>query len=167
MTRLPSALLLSGVLLLSACGSESSDSTIPTTTTTEAPAADAVLDSYRAFWGDYLAVTNPMTPGNPRIAAHATGAELTALNGIVVAGHAKGSIYKGTFELHPSIQSSTENSAFIKDCYIDKTGEYNAKTDERLDKEDLTPRNITATLTLVDGTWKVSAIDHKSEPCSP
>lgn len=167
MKTLPTTFTIAGILLLSACGSNGSDSMIPTTSSTAPTTNPAAINGYRAFWDDYLAVTNPMTPGNPRIAAHTTGDELAALNGIVVAGHAKGSIYKGSFDLNPAVESTTSDAANIKDCYIDRTGEFNATTGERIDKEDLTPRNITATMKLVDGVWKVASIDNKSAPCSP
>lgn len=162
------------IIFLSAvafAGCDSNESkAIPTTSSTTAQSSTnevAVIQGYRAFWDDYLAVTKPMTPGNSRIAAHASGEELDALNGIVLAGHARGVEYRGSFDLSPAVVDATATSATVKDCYIDKTGEYSVATGERLDKEDLSPINISAAMSLIEGTWKVTAIDNKSAPCTP
>jgi hypothetical protein len=171
MTSLRQILTLSCLLvaIASGCGSTKHEA-IPTTTSTTAqqsPTDAAVIQDYRAFWDDYLAVTNPMTPGNPRISAHATGQELTTLNGVVLGGHNAGTIFKGSFELHPTVATSTATTATVHDCYIDRTGAYSVSTGQRVDKDDETPANITVSMVLVNGVWKVSAIDNESTPCTP
>lgn len=169
MNRTTSLLLAFATLTIAGCGSNESR-TVPTvapTTSTSIPGSTAVLNDYRSFWDDYLAVTNPMTPGNPRIAAHATGDELTKLNGIVVAGKAKGSAFKGTIALAPKVESVSAGDAIVTDCSIDRTGEYAIADDKRLDTEDLTPQNIRVSMKHIDSVWKVASIDHRSEPCTP
>jgi hypothetical protein len=169
MKRTVTSLIATSALLLAGCGSDESTSvpaTAPTTSTT-VTGEQSVLNDYRAFWDDYLAVTNPMTPGSPRIAAHSTGKELDQLNQVVIAGKAKGTAFKGTIDLSPKVESVTGDNAFVTDCSIDRTGEYSNIDGKRLDTEDLTPQNLRVELKRVGSVWKVLSIDHRSAPCTP
>jgi hypothetical protein len=168
MKRTVTSLIAASALVLAGCGSNGS-TTVPNNapTSTTVVGEGAVLSDYRAFWDDYLAVTKPMAPGNPRIAAHATGGELDQLNQIVIAGKAKGSAFRGTIDLSPKVESVDGDRAFVTDCSVDHTGEYAVSDGKRLDAEDLSPQNLRVELTHVGSTWKVASIDHRSTPCSP
>ena len=146
-------------------GETTTTSTIPATTTTLDPQAAAVA-AYRAFWQAFLAAGDPMNPEDPRLAEHATGEELAAVRKSFLAAKAAGNVIRGTLDLAPKVVSADATTVVLRDCYGDGTGLYSAATGARQDKETPGRQLVTATVTLVDGVWKVSAIKHEGEGCT-
>lgn len=176
------ALLGGGVLaavLLASCSSDGSPaaerettttSTVTTTsssttTTTLEPQAAAVA-AYRAFWQDFLAVGAVMNPEDPRLADHATGEQLAAVRKSFLAGKAAGNVIRGTLDLAPKVVNADATTVALSDCYGDQTGLYNAATGAREDKETQVRLLVTATVTLVDGVWKVASVKHEGDGCT-
>lgn len=147
--------------------STTTTSTVPTTTTaiTLEPQAAAVA-AYRAFWQDFLAVGEVMNPEDPRLADHATGEQLGAIRKSFLAGKAAGNVIRGTLDLAPKVVSADATTVVLSDCYGDHTGLYNAATGAREDKETQVRLLVTATVTLVDGAWKVAAVKHEGDGCT-
>ena len=174
------ALLAIGVLvavLLAACSSDGSpsadrsgetttSSTVPTTTTTTLDPQAAAVGGYRAFWQAFLAAGDPMNPEDPRLAEHATGEQLAAVRKSFLAAKAAGNVIRGTLDLAPKVVSADATTVVLRDCYGDGTGLYSAATGARQDKETPGRQLVTATVTLVDGVWKVSAIKHEGDGCT-
>jgi hypothetical protein len=143
-------------------------STVPTTsttTTTLEPQAAAVA-AYRAFWQAFLAAGDPMNPEDPRLAEHATGEELAAVRKSFLAAKAAGNVIRGTLDLAPKVVSAEATTVVLRDCYGDGTGLYNATTGARQDKETPGRQLVTATVTLVDGVWKVATVKHEGDGCT-
>ncbi|MEW6473131.1 MAG: hypothetical protein AB1679_12745 [Actinomycetota bacterium] len=142
-------------------------STVPTTTTTTTrdPQAAAVA-AYRAFWQAFLAAADPMNPEDPRLAEHATGEELAAVRKSFLAAKAAGNVIRGNLDLAPRVVSADATTVVLRDCYGDTTGLYNAATGERQDKDDPRRLLVTATVTLVDGVWKVASIKYEGDGCT-
>lgn len=155
------------LLTLPACGED--DNQIPdvSTTSTTVPAEnEAVLRDYRAFWDDFLAVTGTLTP-EPRLSAHATGAELDQLNNLVMGNKLHGTISKGTLDLAPKVQSVLGDTAVVKDCVDDHTGLYKADTGQRLDTDDPQRQSYLVTMKKVGDVWKASDVDQREVGCVP
>lgn len=136
-----------------------------TTTTAPDPQGEAVA-SYRAFWQAYLAAADPMNPEDPRLAERATGEELAAVRSSFLAVKAAGHVIRGSLDLAPRVVSADAGTVVISDCYDDKTGLYAAETGVRQDKDDPARRQVTATVVLVDGVWKVSAVKNEGTGCT-
>ena len=165
-------------VVLAACSSDGSPnadrprpttttSTVPTTTTTITldPQAAAVA-GYRAFWQVFLAAADPMNPEDPRLAEHATGEQLAAVRKSFLAAKAAGNVIRGSLDLAPKVVSADATTVVVRDCYGDGTGLYSAATGVRQDKETTQRVQVTATVTLVEGVWKVSAVKHEGDGCT-
>jgi hypothetical protein len=142
----------------------STASSTTTTTTTPVPGADAVA-AYRAFWDDFLAAGDPIDPLSARLEAHATGEQLKSVRNSFLAVKAAGHVIRGSFSLAPRVVSVAADTVILSDCYDDHTGAYSADG-VRQDKEDPRRHLVTATVTLVDGAWKVAAIKHEGDGCT-
>ncbi len=171
------AALAAGSVSCSSGGSSSakwasSTTTIPPTSTTAPAATVTSMDpgveavaAYRAFWQDFLAAGDPVDPLSPRLAAHATGDELGAVRNRFLAVKAAGQVIRGSLDLAPKVVSVGPDTVTLSDCYDDQTGAYSADG-VRQDKEDPRRHLVTATVALVDGAWKVSAIKHEGDGCT-
>ena len=172
------ALLVAAVLAasLAACSSGKHSSAEPATSTTTAsttpttqtsapgPGEEAVA-AYRAFWQDFVAAGNPIDPESPLLAEHATGEQLAAVRNSFLAVKAAGQVLKGGLNLAPRVVSAEAATVIISDCYDDGTGLY-SPDGVRQDKEDPRRHLITATVTLVDGAWKVAKVKHEGDGCT-
>ena len=146
-------------------GETTTTSTAPTTTTTLDPQAAAVA-GYRAFWQAFLSAGDPMNPEDPRLAEHATGEQLAAVRKSFLAAKAAGNVIRGSLDLAPKVVSADATTVVLRDCYGDGTGLYSAATGARQDKETAQRVLVTATVTLVEGVWKVSAVKHEGDGCT-
>lgn len=126
----------------------------------------AVLAGYRGFWDAYLSAANPMNPESPELAAHARGKELETLQRAFVARRAGGEVIKGDLELKPRVQSVLGTTATVRDCYLDNTGVYDAKTGARKDTPTGVRHLITASLVLDGTSWKVSDLKREGDGCT-
>jgi hypothetical protein len=145
--------------------STTTTSPAPTTNTAANPQAEAIA-GYRAFWQAYLAAADPINPEDPRLAEHATGEELAAVRSAFLAVKSAGHVIRGTLDLAPRVVTAEAGTVVISDCYDDKTGLYAADTGVRQDKDDPERRLVTATVVLVDGVWKVSAVKNEGAGCT-
>jgi len=163
------ALLTLGVVLAGGCVGESKGSPAATAATTGAPsttaskadsrvaAETAVLDSYRAFWHDVVAAGRKADWQSPRLADHAAGQALQQVRDHYKALRAAGLVDLGTVELHPKVVSLAEGTATVNDCVdVSRFLRHDAKTLEPRETPDPRPDAGVATLTLTDGTWKVT-----------
>ncbi|MEW6473867.1 MAG: hypothetical protein AB1679_16570 [Actinomycetota bacterium] len=173
--RAPLGMCVLAAVAFAACSSDGSPaanrttttSTVPTTTTTTTvePQAAAVA-AYRAFWQDFLAAVDPMNPEDPRLAEHATGDQLAAVRKSFLAAKAAGNVIRGSLDLAPKVVHADATTVVLRDCYGDSTGLYNATTGVRQDKDDPRRLLVTATVTLVDGVWKVASIKYEGDGCT-
>ena len=138
-----------------------------TTSTSAIDDEQVVLDAYVAFWNDgYLAAADPMDPTNPALAEHATDPQLETLERAFLARQVNGEVIRGTLDLAPRVVSVVDETATVRDCYLDNTGVYDAETGERLDTASGVRHLVTATLVLEDGSWKVSDLSQESDGCT-
>jgi hypothetical protein len=170
------ALLVLGVVLAGGCVGESKGSPAATTATTGAPsttssqtdsliaAETAVLDSYRAFWDDVVAAGRKADWQSPRLADHAAGQALKQVRDHFKALRAAGLVDLGTVELHPKVVSLAERTATVSDCVdVSRFLRHDAKTLEPRETPDPRLDAGVATLTLTNGTWKVTRTVQKGK----
>jgi hypothetical protein len=129
-----------------------------TSTTTVDPTTVAILAAYRAEWADFLAVaeTFPVQPLDPRLAAHATGKQLTNIREFLTTLNLKGHYGVGSVDLAPSVTSMNGDTATVTDCFFDHTVETDGRTHTAIEQPDAGHTLGKATLTLVAGSWLVS-----------
>jgi hypothetical protein len=163
-------------LALAACSGGEGESTATTsgtsrestTSTTEASEEEgAVLDAYEAFWDAYLEAADPMDPQHPVLQEHATGEQLQQVTGAFLARLSAGEVIRGEFDLAPAVVELTDNTATVSDCYLDRSGVFNAETGERLDQESGVRHLVTAELRFEDGSWKVASMTREGDGCTP
>jgi hypothetical protein len=117
----------------------------------------AVLSSYRAFWDDVVAAGRRADWQSPRLADHATGQALQEVRDHYRALRAAGMVDLGTVELHPKVVDVGARTATVNDCVdVSRFLRHDAKTLEPRETPDLRPDAGVATLTLIDGAWKVT-----------
>jgi hypothetical protein len=163
------ALLALVMMFAGGCQRSFADPPATTATTTGSPsssttAADsraeaetAVLDSYRAFWDDVVAAGRRADWQSPRLADHAAGQALKQVRDHYKALRAAGLVDLGTVELHPKVVSLAERTATVNDCVdVSRFLRHDAKTLEPRETPDPRPDAGVATLTLTNGTWKVT-----------
>jgi hypothetical protein len=145
-----------------------------TTTTTTRPAANpgaeaAVLSGYRAFWDAYVAAGDPMNPEDPRLRAHSVGEELETVQKAFLARRSAGEVIRGSLELAPKVSAVAPdgNTATVTDCYLDRTGIYDAATGTRKDTESGVRHRVRVQMLLHEGVWKVASIALEGDGCTP
>jgi len=186
--RLPFRRVIGLVALLAVvlvgCTPQGGDSTAPTATTaaagtalptTQAPTTNGqaaekanVLAAYRAFWDDVVAATATSDAASPRLARHATGAELRALRVRLEANKRAGLVARGSPKLlDTTIASVTEKAATVRDCMDSNQWLYHdAKTGALRDKPSGKLYAVTATLVLDRGSWKVATLRFQEARCN-
>jgi hypothetical protein len=163
------------VVLGASCSSSGGSSATSTTTrrppssvgsaTTVASQEAEVLGAYRSFWDAYLAAADPMDPASPLLAQHATGAQLETVQRAFLARRAGGEVIRGTLDLAPRVISIVDDTAAVRDCYLDNTGVYDA-AGTRKDTATGVRHLVTATLQLDGGVWKVSDLKKEGDGCT-
>lgn len=170
------ALGVVALLVTVGCNGDDSGASPPTTertmdgaTSTSAEATDeeTVLAAYRSFWDAYLEAADPMDPRHPALAAHATGDELEQLQRAFLARASAGEVIRGTLDLSPNVLSIEADTARVSDCYLDKTGVYDAETGERKDTESGVLQLVTVDMRFEGGSWKVAHITREGDRCEP
>lgn len=163
-------------LALAACSGGDGESITTTTTraqestTSTSEASDeeaAVLDAYEAFWDAYLEAADPMDPQHPVLQEHATGEQLQQVTGAFLARLSAGEVIRGEFDLAPVVVELTDSTATVSDCYLDRSGVFDAETGERLDQESGVRHLVTAELRFEDGSWKVASMTREGDGCTP
>jgi hypothetical protein len=161
-------------LLAGGCSSSGGGASTTTTTTSSAApttttnsAGQQVEAGYRSFWDAYLQAADPMNPTNPVLAAHASGDELQQVQTAFAEHFAKGEVIRGRLDLSPHVQSVDGTTATVSDCYGDSTHVFDATTGQQKDPAGDNHFQITATLVLDAGTWKITTIKKEGEGCTP
>jgi len=169
------AALILAALVASGCSSGKGRSATPTTVTTAPtvtsttlnPVEQTILAAYRRYWDVYIAVGSDMRLPDPRLAEVATGEELRQLGGAFLAYKAEGEVFRGTIDLAPRVVSVSGDTATISDCYASHIIGYDAATGQP--KGPGRPGRTLVTVTMVRdaNTWKVAAIRHEGDECTP
>jgi hypothetical protein len=155
----------------SSCGGSGSSSAHPTSATSstsidpQAAQKSAVLAAWREYWTVYLDMGTKGTPFDPRLKDVATG---KALNNSIAAldyRSRSGQVYRGTYDLNPTLVSLTGDSASVRDCSFDRTDIFNTRTSQVVQKADPNRSLETGTLTFDGGRWKVATIANGG-PCT-
>jgi hypothetical protein len=165
------------VSLAAACsngadGSASSTTSRSTATTEETTSTttveSAVLDGYRSFWVAYLAAADPMNPQHPDLEATATGAQLEQVRSAFLFRLSNGEVIRGEIETHPRIEGDVQSTtATVHDCSTDNSHIFDAKTGAQKDDPETVTHEMRADMVFVDGTWKVEAVHHLRDGCTP
>lgn len=135
--------------------------------------AGAALAAYRQAWADMAAVQDEGNYKDPRLEKHLTGNLLLTVSEALYASEQAGIASRGAPVLSPRVAAVHANASpptvIIDDCidprpsvqYYKATGKIygTAATSDIAD---------TATMTLVNGTWMMSANDEEyGTPCTP
>lgn len=168
------AAALVALAALAGCGDDESDAASATTTsrpsqttTTVADPEQEVLDAYDAFWDGYLDAADPMNPEHPVLAEVATGDELRQLRGAFLARRSAGEVIRGELELAPEVVEADGTNATVRDCYLDRTGIYDAASGQRKDSESGVRHLVTVRLVREGEAWKVATITREGDGCTP
>lgn len=170
--------VLATFLLVNGCshrgdGAESEETT-PTeasvrgsTTTTVESTETAILAAYRAFWDVYKAASNPMNPGDPRLADVAMGDEFAQLTKAFAARLDLHEVFMGNLDLRPTVTTVEGEKATVLDCMFDGLGVYDTTTNPptRKDQPDTNRTERTTTMQLAGGRWKVAYVGPKGGRC--
>lgn len=174
--RWAAALVVPGLLALGACSDDDSpgpgSTTEPTTittgsTTTPTTVEDAVLTGYRQFWDTYLEAADPMDPMHPGLDDVATGEELSQVRNAFLARSTANEVVRGELDLAPKVTGVAGSEATVTDCYMDRTGIYDATTGERKDVESGVRHLVTVQLVHESSAWKVASMTRESDGCTP
>jgi hypothetical protein len=133
--------------------------------TTEARADADVVAAYRGFWDAYLAAADPMDPAHPDLARFATGASLDRVRKSFADHFARGEVIRGKVHLSPSVEDLTDDTATIRDCYLDQTHVFDAASGKQVDDPGEATFEVVAVLVADHGTWKVSTLDKVGDGC--
>lgn len=142
----------------------STPTTVATTTTTTTE--QAVLGAYESFWKGYLQAADPMNPEHPVLAEIATGDQLRQLRSAFLARLSAGEVIRGDVDTAPEVVEVDGESATVSDCYLDRTGIYDAETGDRKDTESGVRHLITVRLVEESARWKVTSIAREGEGCT-
>lgn len=161
------------VLTLGACSSgngnaassDRSTTTSEVTTTTTDPRGAAALESYRAFWSDYIAAGDPVDPSSPRLREHATGQELQHVVSAFLSYRAAGEVLRGTIDLAPVVVKIDGETVTLRDCYASHILRYDAKTGQSKGAGRQDRSLVTVTMVRDGGVFKVSNLAHESDGC--
>lgn len=160
-----------GLLLLAAACGDSSSSMDASPSTTSTPRTTAVRDAattaskraiaaYKAMWNAMATASRTADYQSPRLSLHADGDALSQLSRGLYANKQHGIVTKGDPATSPTVTSVTPSteptSVAISDCldgthwlnYVEATGELQNDTPGAR-------HATTATVELVDGSWKV------------
>lgn len=161
--------------LLAGCGDDGDAAPRPTSTTTTTRLAttttttteQGVLGAYESFWEGYLQAADPMNPEHPVLADIATGDQLRQLRSAFLARLSAGEVIRGKVETAPEVVEVNGESATVRDCYLDRTGIYDARSGERKDTESGVRHLVTVRLVQEAAGWKVETITRESDGCTP
>ena len=167
--------LIVAALVATGCSSHRDQSATSTTATTAAsatsttlsPVEQGIVAAYRRYWEVYIAVGSEMKLPDPRLAEVATGDELRQLGGAFLAYKVEGEVFRGTIDLAPKVLAVSGDTATVSDCYASHIIGYDAATGQP--KGPGRPGRTLVTVTMVReaNTWKVAAIRHEGDGCTP
>jgi len=160
---------------------------VPTGTTHDTPAASvatsptlppdpqaatkaAAIDAYKKSYEGFVAVGKEASPNpnDPRLTQYSTDTALAAKQKALAENKAKGLVYVGDVELHPSVIALSADAATLVDCSFDRTALVDARTGSTV--VEAGPGGglaATAKLRLEGGMWKVSSFKAEYQACVP
>jgi hypothetical protein len=136
---------------------------VTSTTTTRSAAEKDAVDAYNAMWADMAAAARTADYQSPRLARHADGDALSQLSRGLYANKQHRIVAKGDPVTNPTVTSVTPSTdptrVAISDC-LDGTHwlNYVAATGELQNDTPGARHATTATVALVDGSWKVTEL---------
>jgi hypothetical protein len=139
---------------------------MPTTTTN--PQQAAVLAAYRAGWAAFEHAGVNANAFDPLLPETMIDPVLQQVRRNLVGDKANGAVARGTFALHPHIQTMTASAATVVDCAYSTSVLVYTNTGKQVPP--VTPPEydgIKATLTLVGSVWKVSQQTVTEGHCAP
>src|SRR3546814_15787851 len=95
-----------------------------------------------------------MDPLHPVLQEHATGEQLQQVTGAFLARLSAGEVIRGEFDLAPVVVEFTDSTATVSDCYLDRSGVFDAATGERLAQESGVRHLVPASLRFEAGRWR-------------
>jgi hypothetical protein len=146
---------------------EATSTTTTSHATTTTTAEQAVLGAYEAFWQGYLEAADPMNPEHPVLTEVATGDQLRQLRSAFLARLSAGEVIRGEVETAPQVVEVNGASATVRDCYLDRTGIYDAESGERKDTALGVRHLVTVQLVQESSRWKVAGITREGDGCTP
>ncbi|MGH9116603.1 MAG: hypothetical protein ACRD0A_01605 [Acidimicrobiales bacterium] len=149
-----------------------STTTTAAPTTTEAPTTtltpeEEVLAAYRAAKAAIDAAHDPPNPNHPDLLALVGGEALTRTQGLLTQLQGQGVAVVGTTETHPTLVSLAGESAQVEDCFVNRSQYVNPTTREPIGQAGETVLHVRSELERLNGTWKLTASQELSDPCTP
>lgn len=167
-------LVLAAAALAGCSPDEEATAPVRTTSTTTAPpltsttsVEEEALHAYQEFWDGYLEAADPMNPEHPVLEQVATGDQLRQLRSAFLARLSAGEVIRGQLETAPVVVEVSDEAATIRDCYLDRTGVFDANTGARKDAETGVRHLVNVRLVQEASTWKVASITREGEGCTP
>ena len=166
--------LFAAAAVIAACSNDDGNAVPDTTTTstsavttTTTTADEEVLGAYESFWDGYLQAADPMNPEHPVLGDVATGDQLRQLRSAFLARLSAGEVIRGEVETAPEVIDVESRAATVRDCYLDRTGIYDAATGQRKDTESGVRHLVTVSLVQESDRWKVASITREGDGCTP
>lgn len=130
----------------------------------------AVIAAYAQSYKAIIVVGKEATPNvnDSRLSEHTTGPALIAKQRAVADNKAKGLVYVGDAQLHPTVIELTADTATVVDCALDRTALVEARTGTTV--VDAGPNEgavATAKMKLDGGVWKVTDFKNEKRSCVP
>jgi hypothetical protein len=171
------ALMLVGVVVLSACGGTSSKTSSPVSDSTSVglttstpmvpPAATAALVAYTGMWDAEEVAARTDDYQSPSLPAHASGAALSLLVRGLYDYRLQHLVIKGQLVLHPRVTSLTPSgdptTAEVVDCADDSHWLVYKASGGLKDDIPGGHRRVTATVQYAAGAWKVTELNSGAE----
>jgi hypothetical protein len=108
------------------------------------------------------------SPDDPRLSEHTSGPALIAKQRAIRDNNAKGLVYVGDAELHPTVVDLTADSATVIECALDRTALIQVSTQKTV--IDAGPNEgiaSTSKMKLEGGVWRVTDFKNENRPCVP
>jgi len=169
--RWVAASLVLVALVAAGCGSSApggrrtADST---TTTTLNPTAAAVLAAYRAGWAAFEHAGLTSNIFDPMLTATMVDPLLQQVRRNLAGDQVNGIVARGTFVLHPHLQTLTSTTATVVDCAYSTSILVYAKTGKPVPPITKPEYDgVESTLVLVGSAWRVSQQSLTEGHCAP
>lgn len=108
-----------------------------------------------------------MNPEHPLLAEVATGDQLRQLRSAFLARLSAGEVIRGAVDTAPEVIEVNGGSATVRDCYLDRTGIYDAESGQRKDTESGRRHLVTVQFVQEGSQWKVASIKREGDGCTP
>ncbi|HZT66988.1 MAG TPA: hypothetical protein VFA11_14465 [Acidimicrobiales bacterium] len=139
-----------------------------TTTTTLNPTAAAVLAAYRAGWAAFEHAGLTSNIFDPMLTATMVDPLLQQVRRNLAGDQVNGIVARGTFVLHPHLQTLTSTTATVVDCAYSTSILVYAKTGKPVPPITKPEYDgVESTLVLVGSAWRVSQQSLTEGHCAP